>query len=356
MAATGLAGGPIAVADRRQDPAPGQRVAGCATTPALRAARPGPAARRASTARDGGRAAAARRAPAARSARRCSTSGSSPGSATRSASRRLFRGPGQPVAPGRGPRGAELELVVAENERVMKVSVAKGRRPRSIYRANPRGRCPRCGGPVSSRGQGDDNRTAYWCPALSGVATPDREPRPGRARHSRSARLKRDTGADGRGNRRAAHARAAVRGALGLRARADRCRGDPALVPEGRARLPRGRPLRRLLHRPQRRPAGDPRALRRPRDRARDARSGRHLRRARDARRRQPLGERRDAHRCRAARAAGVGRAPGDRRARRHRGEADRRDHPAAAGDERARRPPVVPDRAEPRRRACSRS
>ena len=60
---------------------------------------------------------------------------------------------------------SELELVVAENERVMKVSVAKGRRPRSIYRANRAGRCPRCGGPISSRGQGDDNRTAYWCPA-----------------------------------------------------------------------------------------------------------------------------------------------------------------------------------------------
>jgi endonuclease-8 len=28
-----------------------------------------------------------------------------------------------------------------------------------------RGRpCPRCGGPISARGQGDDNRTTYWCP------------------------------------------------------------------------------------------------------------------------------------------------------------------------------------------------
>jgi endonuclease-8 len=24
--------------------------------------------------------------------------------------------------------------------------------------------CPRCGGPVLARGQGDDNRTTYWCP------------------------------------------------------------------------------------------------------------------------------------------------------------------------------------------------
>lgn len=58
----------------------------------------------------------------------------------------------------------ELELVVAENERVMRESLAKGRRPRSIYRAGRRG-CPSCGGPVSVRGHGDDNRTAYWCPA-----------------------------------------------------------------------------------------------------------------------------------------------------------------------------------------------
>jgi endonuclease VIII len=59
---------------------------------------------------------------------------------------------------------AELELVVAENESLMRTSIAEGRRPRSIYRANGRGGCPACGGPVSTRGQGDDNRTAYWCP------------------------------------------------------------------------------------------------------------------------------------------------------------------------------------------------
>ena len=58
----------------------------------------------------------------------------------------------------------ELELVVAETERVMRTSVAKGRRPRSIYRANRTGGCPRCGARVESRGQGDGNRTAYWCP------------------------------------------------------------------------------------------------------------------------------------------------------------------------------------------------
>lgn len=58
----------------------------------------------------------------------------------------------------------QLERVVAEVERIMRVSVARGRRPRSIYRAH-RTACPACGGQVRSRGQGDDNRTAYWCPA-----------------------------------------------------------------------------------------------------------------------------------------------------------------------------------------------
>ncbi len=57
----------------------------------------------------------------------------------------------------------EAERLVAENERVMKVSLAKGRRPRSIYRGT-RQACPRCGGRIHARGQGDANRIAYWCP------------------------------------------------------------------------------------------------------------------------------------------------------------------------------------------------
>ena len=28
--------------------------------------------------------------------------------------------------------------------------------------------CPRCGGRIRARGQGDDNRTTYWCPACQG--------------------------------------------------------------------------------------------------------------------------------------------------------------------------------------------
>jgi endonuclease-8 len=56
----------------------------------------------------------------------------------------------------------ELERLVAESERIMRASLAEGQRPRSVYRANRRG-CPACGGPVQARGQGDHNRTVYWC-------------------------------------------------------------------------------------------------------------------------------------------------------------------------------------------------
>ncbi len=38
-----------------------------------------------------------------------------------------------------------------------------GRGEHAVYRRAGRP-CPRCGTPIRSRGQGDDNRTAYWCP------------------------------------------------------------------------------------------------------------------------------------------------------------------------------------------------
>jgi endonuclease VIII len=58
---------------------------------------------------------------------------------------------------------AEVERVLHECRRIMEIAVERGRRPASVYRAERRG-CPRCGGPVSVRGQGDANRAAYWCP------------------------------------------------------------------------------------------------------------------------------------------------------------------------------------------------
>ena len=63
-------------------------------------------------------------------------------------------------------RVAELEpgeaaRLVRETERVMEISLRRGRRPRSVY-GGRRG-CPVCGTRIRSRGQGDANRTAYWC-------------------------------------------------------------------------------------------------------------------------------------------------------------------------------------------------
>ncbi len=57
---------------------------------------------------------------------------------------------------------AELVAVLRAAQEAMQDAVDSGRKTFAIYRR--RGPCAVCGGPVSSRGQGDDNRTTYWCP------------------------------------------------------------------------------------------------------------------------------------------------------------------------------------------------
>ena len=57
----------------------------------------------------------------------------------------------------------ELERVLSEAARLMRASLERRRVERAVYRRTGRP-CPRCGGRIESRGQGDDNRTAYWCP------------------------------------------------------------------------------------------------------------------------------------------------------------------------------------------------
>ena len=185
-------------AERRQDPADRQRVA-AAKRPGAAPPRPGPAAPRLRAAPTASSACAGA-APGARSATRCSTRGSSPGSATRSASRPAF-GPGSARGAGSTTLSAtSSERVVAENERVMR----RPRSPRAGGRGDLRGthrrRCPRCGGPDPHRAaRATTTATAYWCPrcqALPALMEP------------------RYSNADGRGLRRAADSRAAVRGAL----------------------------------------------------------------------------------------------------------------------------------------------
>jgi endonuclease-8 len=68
-----------------------------------------------------------------------------------------------PWRPVDGLGADEAERLVAECRRIMQVAVARGRRPKTLP-SSSRALCPRCGGRVRSRGQGDANRTAYWCP------------------------------------------------------------------------------------------------------------------------------------------------------------------------------------------------
>jgi endonuclease VIII len=57
-----------------------------------------------------------------------------------------------------------LELVALARE-LMRLSVASGptARPQAVYKRAGRP-CPRCGTVVRQRGQGEANRTTYWCP------------------------------------------------------------------------------------------------------------------------------------------------------------------------------------------------
>ena len=59
----------------------------------------------------------------------------------------------------------ELRSGVDAAARLMREGLHTGRPGRNVYRRHV---CPRCGGRISSRGQGDDNRTTYWCEACQG--------------------------------------------------------------------------------------------------------------------------------------------------------------------------------------------
>jgi endonuclease-8 len=70
----------------------------------------------------------------------------------------------------------ELERVLAEAHRLMSAGLAGSRPPRRAYRLVGRP-CRRCGTPIRSLGQGEANRTMYWCPTCQPeprLATSDR--------------------------------------------------------------------------------------------------------------------------------------------------------------------------------------
>jgi endonuclease-8 len=58
----------------------------------------------------------------------------------------------------------ELQRVLLAARAQMLSAVERGDRHRFQIYKRRQAVCPRCRGPVSSRGQGDANRTTYWCP------------------------------------------------------------------------------------------------------------------------------------------------------------------------------------------------
>ena len=60
----------------------------------------------------------------------------------------------------------DLLAVLEAARALMLEAVESGRHAYAVYRA--RRPCPVCGGRVASRGQGDANRTTYWCPRCQG--------------------------------------------------------------------------------------------------------------------------------------------------------------------------------------------
>ena len=58
---------------------------------------------------------------------------------------------------------AELEAAITAARELMEASVVSGQRSVKVYRRSGEP-CPRCGGPIRSAGQGDANRTTFWCP------------------------------------------------------------------------------------------------------------------------------------------------------------------------------------------------
>ena len=68
-------------------------------------------------------------------------------------------------------RTTSCARLLAEAAQLMRRSLDSGLRQRAVYRQAGRP-CPRCGTPITSRGQGDANRIAYWCPTCQGGETP----------------------------------------------------------------------------------------------------------------------------------------------------------------------------------------
>jgi endonuclease VIII len=78
--------------------------------------------------------------------------------------------PWRPLATVSDP---EVRLVLVEAATAMRRSLEGAAQERAVYRAAGRP-CPRCRTPIRSRGQGEANRTAYWCPRCQPGPSPER--------------------------------------------------------------------------------------------------------------------------------------------------------------------------------------
>jgi endonuclease VIII len=63
----------------------------------------------------------------------------------------------------------QLAHVAQAAHDLMREAVEAGRQDRAVYKRAGQP-CPRCGTPIRSRGQGDANRTTYWCPGCQVAA------------------------------------------------------------------------------------------------------------------------------------------------------------------------------------------
>ena len=76
----------------------------------------------------------------------------------------LWRARVSPWRPLGGVSNEDLRAALKFAAALMAESLDGGRPARHVYRRAGRP-CPRCGAAIESRGQGDGNRIAYWCPS-----------------------------------------------------------------------------------------------------------------------------------------------------------------------------------------------
>jgi endonuclease-8 len=75
--------------------------------------------------------------------------------------------PWQPIA---DLTDEQLDRVVKAAHELMDDAVEQGRHARAVYRRAGQP-CPTCGTAILSRGQGDANRTTYWCPQCQAASS-----------------------------------------------------------------------------------------------------------------------------------------------------------------------------------------